>query len=257
MSNYSPSKIQQMIRNLEGIFKTSRSEDQRKRVFRDIQMWKKELERVQAESGYEEPVYNSNHSNHNDDNSLESYELLKGIPIIQMNPNVYNKEANEVYTFIKHFEEEYLSVLSEYHLKTDFSHALLRDSFFTIIHDCYSAIRGYIDVLDKQGNESFPEDYRAKLKMTVQAEYRNMVTKVGDFFRKLYKFVDELIEDNKNDGHLLLNASSKLHFTKGTGGSKFLEGYSVLEGLQDLHLFLTELLDYLNLPDIKKKDELY
>ncbi len=257
MPEKSREQIEQLIKNLQGVLKTSVDQAQRVRVYKDIQKWKTELERVIEEEEYEEEedeeetYYTIDDDVQHSGDPRSSYPILKNIPLSKLS-TTSTREINEIYTFLTYIEEEYLGLLSEYHLKIDFSHSLTRDSFYTDIHDSHSALKLYAEAFRKANDDNLAKNYQEKLKLSAQAEYRNLITKLGDFFRNLYKFVEVMVTDFENGGHLVTNPDTKLTFDSSLGGSRVLEGCTVIEGLKDLYRFLNELLDYLNFPEIKK-----
>ncbi|MDH4128263.1 MAG: hypothetical protein OEV44_05880 [Spirochaetota bacterium] len=257
MPESSSARIQQIIRNLEGVLKTTSNDVQRKRVYKEIQQWKEELDKLPRNFLFDNDTINFDKDVKTEkSNPLDNYELLKHIPIIKVNSEVNNRELNEIYTFTKYFEDEYLGMLSEYHIKLDFNYSHNRDIFYSQIHDVHLAIKSYADVLEKANKSNIETEQKSRLKLTAQGEYRNVINKISDFYNKLFEFVNNLVDNYDNHGNLISNPKSKLHFNSNVNSSMVLEGCTVIEGVKDLHRFLTELLDYLNLPNIKKKDKI-
>ncbi len=259
MPTNDPQKIQTIIRNLEGVLKTTRDDTQKRRVYKEIQHWKKELEMssnalIDLENEEYEKSAPGNHSENSHIDPLEEFEILKLIKIIQFNHKLNNRELDEIYTFVKYFEDEYLGMLGEYHIKLDYNIAHVREGFYTKVHDIHLAIKNYAESLLRIDNNTFDSSQKSRQKMDAQVEYRNLISKVGEFFKKLYQFIDNLIEDNQNGGNLVSNPHHKLKFDSKLDVSQVLQGCTVIEGLKDLHHFLSEIMNYLNLPDLKKDE---
>ncbi len=253
MAELDHQRIREMIDNLEGVLKTSGDADQKKRVTVEILKLRKELERnpLRILDDEDEDSEETIQQEEELKDPLDYYDILKHIPIQQIGRGFYNREINEIYTFIKHFEDEHLGMLGEYHLKLDYDQSIARDSFYSKIHDLHTVINHYANALEKYEQLKDSLSDKTNQKLLVQEEYRNLLTKLGNFFRKLYKFVDDLVENYNNNGNLVLNPHDKLSFDSSLGESQVLNGCTVIEGIQDLHRYLTELLEYLNLPDIK------
>ncbi|GMT48565.1 MAG: hypothetical protein IEMM0008_0104 [bacterium] len=255
MAELDHQRIREMIDNLEGVLKTSGNADQRKRVTIEIHKLRKELERnplrILDDDDEDEDTQEAVQQEEELKDPLEYYDILKNIPVQQTGRGFYNRELNEIYTFIKYFEDEHLGMLGEYHLKLDYDQSLVRDNFYSKIHDLHTVVNHYANALEKHEQLKESLSNRTNQKLLVQEEYRNLLTKLGDFFRKLYKFVDNLVESYNSNSNLVLNPHDKLSFDSSLGESQILNGCTVIEGIQDLHRYLTELLEYLNLPDIK------
>ncbi|MDH5681497.1 MAG: hypothetical protein OEZ36_07915, partial [Spirochaetota bacterium] len=144
-----------------------------------------------------------------------------------------------------------IGIIGEYHLKLEFNQSQSREVFYTSIQDIRIALANYGDILAKLDEERMNVTAQARLKMESQAEYRNVINKMGNFYRKIFKFLDNLVKDFVNGGNLIINPHDKLHLDKDLAYSQVLEGCTVIEGLKDFHNFLSELLEYHNFPDLK------
>lgn len=235
-------QVERTIKNLENVLKMSKDQIQRQRVFKDIQRWKEILETLPKKQVKELDSYDEEKSA----SALADYELLKYITVLQMNKKIDDKDLNEIFTFMKFFEDEYLGMLGEYHLKLDYNQSDLRNTFYPKLHDIHNALEHYANALIKFDDEYNPVD-KTRLKMMVQEEYRNLLKKVGDFLRRLSNFINDLVYDYEQSGSVIKNPHEKLRFSS---GGNVLNGYTVIEGLKDLQLFLAELLDYLNIPEM-------
>ncbi len=252
MAELDHQRIREMIDNLEGVLKTSGSVDQRRRVAVEIHNLKKDLEKNPLTLLDEDEVsQESTDPEEATKDPLDYFDILKHIPIVETSRGFVNRELDEIYTFLKYFEDEHLGMLGEYHLKLDYNRSLVRDGFYSKIHDLHTVINHYANALAKYEHDKDLLVSKTNQKLLVQEEYRNLLTKLGSFFRKLYQFADDLVENYNNNGNLVLNPHDKLTFDSSLGESQVLNGCTVIEGIQDLHRFLTELLEYLNLPDLK------
>ncbi len=241
-----PIKIRKIINNLKGVLKTSSNETQRIRVYKEIQKLEKELLSLDLEESSDD----SHLDYDNTSNSISEYKYLKDIEVLKVPSSVDNSEANEIYTFLKYFEEEFLVLLSPYYIKLGLNYSITRETFYTDIYNCYSALYLYVETLEKIANDSLLENYKIKLKLDSQSEYRNLFSKLSTFLHKLYKFTYDLIENYDTGGRLILNADDILKLEVPLKGKMLLRDYTVIDGFRYLYDFLTELIDYLRLPRI-------
>ena len=93
----------------------------------------------------------------------------------------------------------------------------------------------------------------AELRQRSFKKQRNLAVEVDRFFRSLYEFADELIEDLDQDGLKCLNGEEVIQFDR-IEGHRYLEGVKVKDALKRLKDLSEEVVRYLNIPQIKAQE---
>ena len=256
-------KIRLLTRQLEMVAKTSRNSEQKKRVLNQLAVLKKDAIRVQEGSFGDQDVRRylgeASPSNQNDQDAgqvqneaLPRFSLLSEIPIQPASPECSEQEVNEIASYLKHFEHEYLSVLGNYQLKLDFNHAQKRDTYFNAYGTIQHSLKSYLDVVhDVASGRVASGEHADSLRLMKRKMFMDLIMKTSDFVRGLFDFLTILTTDYQNGGNLMLNPEQVLDFDA-LQGKRELDGMLVAEGIERIRLFLDEFSEYLNVPGLKK-----
>lgn len=255
-------KIEALSRRLETVLKTSVNPEQKKRVSQQLANLKKDSIRLSEGNFDQEDVRRYlgeagvSRSEASDEGRTisagERFELLSTIEIQPASPECDEREANEVVSFLRHFEREYLSVLGNYQLKLDFNHTQKRDMFFNLYGAIQQALKSYLDIVhDIALGSVASREHADSLRQMKRKLFMDLLMKTGEFVRGLYDFLSLLMSDYRNGGNLILDPEKILEFDA-LHGQRELDGMQIVEGIERMRLFLAEFSEYLNIPGLKK-----
>jgi hypothetical protein len=159
------------------------------------------------------------------------------------------QEINAINAYLQFFESEYMSPLGGHILKLDFSHSQRRDTHIHNFSSLQLALKGYLDdlVTLAKAHDVTQKESTARAQQVQRKMVMDLIVKCGEFSGGLYKFVGNLLEDHRNEGNLILNPEDAIEFDP-LHGKRILNGKSVIEGLEQIRLFLGEFTAYLNVP---------
>ena len=255
-------KIRLLSRQLEMVLKTSGNSEQKKRVSQQLANLKKDRIRLDEGSFGEDDVRRylgdvsldkgEDDDEEEDDAGVSRFSLLSAVEIQPASSECTEQEVNEIASFLRHFEREYLSVLGNYQLKLDFNHAQKRDTFFNLYGAIQHSLKSYLDIVhDIAGGRVASGDHADSLRQMKRKLFMDLIMKTSDFVRGLHDFLSLLMSDYQNGGNLVLNPEQVLAFDA-LHGHRELDGMQIAEGIERIRLFLEEFSEYLNVPGLKK-----
>ncbi len=253
---------QLVLKQLEGVLKTSKDEEQRLRVFQQIKGTKKEIIRLSNDNadttlpplGPDEIEYKDDQEPANSKTEAEiekTYQIIHHLNIIPLHPLSLNEDINFIGTAMQEFENEYWGVLSDYHLNLDYANSNKRDAFLTKLENNKRGIREYIKILDEMAHTN-RDDFKKQLLSMASKQERSVIMEATEFFHELMDFLEALSLDHENHGNIIMNPLDVLEFDK-LYGEKKLNKKTVIEGVNQTLIFVQEILDFVNLPNIYKK----
>ena len=253
-------KIQGLVKRFEMVMKTSSNPQQQKRASVHIAKMNKDLEKLNKgdfseEDGKKYFQFDVPKRISDDENSgsfTGKYEILHTVPILQASKFCSIPEVNAIYSYLAYFENEFWGGISDFHLKLDFNHSQKRDIFYHNLNVLKISFKNYLDILEDLENTTNTLEYTENLKKMRSKYYMELLIKVGEFISQLYQFITSIILDYESEGNIILNPHEVLNFDK-IQGERDLEGLTVLQALKKLQQFLSEVAEYLSLPEIKKK----
>lgn len=256
-------KIKKVIKQLEGVYKISSSEEQKHRIETELKKLHFDLKKAEAEVK-EGIVTESKETEEEELDETRNIELdavtvqegnttlLDEIEIKTIHKNSNDEELNRLSTYIDEFEHEYWAVLSDYHLNLDFNTSMERDTFYGKLEGCKRSIKAYQKTLDEYDRENLSKEYIQQLNNMKTKQRMTLIVDVNEFFREVEIFVSRLIEDYKNSGNIVLNPLQKLTFSK-LEGKKKVSGKKVIEGLEQVYNYTNEVINFSNLPKFINK----
>ncbi|HOG63989.1 MAG TPA: hypothetical protein PLD82_00960 [Spirochaetota bacterium] len=255
-------KISLLSRQLEMVLRTSGNPDQKKRVSQQLAALKKDRLRLDEGSFGEDDIRRylgdvsaqqvESDEEEGSEETVGRFPLLSAVMIQPASPECNEQEVNEIASFLRHFEREYLSVLGNYQLKLDFNHAQKRDTFFNLYGAIQHSLKSYLDVVhDISSGRVASGEHADSLRQMKRKLFMDLIMKTSDFTHGLHDFLSLLISDYQNGGNLVLNPEQVLVFDP-LHGHRELDGMQIAEGIERIRLFLDEFSEYLNVPGLKK-----
>ncbi len=241
-------KLGKLIQQFEVVYRSSADADQRERVGKELRKLK----------SYKEKLKKFHRIDENDAGDEGAIDRLDGMPFLRAMAESDRKETaytdREVYhisLYLRFFEKDFLSILSETRLKLDFKHSLERDSFY----HRFESLRRRLEDFEEESARSgaADESQKAEMKQRSFKRQRNLAVEVDRFFRSLRAFAGELIQDLEQDGLKCLNGDDVIQFDR-IEGHRYLEGVKVKDALQRLKDLAHEVVQYLNIPQIRVQE---
>jgi hypothetical protein len=270
-------ELQNIIRQLEGVYKTSRDQGQKNRVYDQLKEIKRELQTLLESSQAEGKGTDEAPSSETPDSSLEQpadrpkqapptggngstpgaasaqqYRLIHSLRIDPIHPLADNDEVNFLAAAMKEFEDEYWGALSDYHLTLEYAQSNKRDSFLTMLENNKRHFKEYIKILEEVEHQP-REEFKKQLQNMALKQERHVIMETTNFFNQLQEFLENLLADNENHGNMILNPDEVLKFNK-LYGEKKLSGMKVIDGVKESLEFLDESTKYLHLPSFYRKE---
>lgn len=236
-----------ILKQLEGVYKTSTSITQKRRVLKEIQGIKRVIERLQS-------MYDSDSHNRPRDGAdretAQSSSILDRIPVRPYKKDSHDREMNTIVSYMHYFENNYLPLLSEYYMKVDYSHSGKRDTFYPKFMEIMHLLKQY-DYEDRSvhggitgyGRSSSPD------KKVVRKGRQRYLFALDGFFKDLRGFVMILIEDYNKEGTFLVNPDDSIRLDN-FEENKALNDYTVVEALEEIYVFAEEFVGFLGMPEI-------
>lgn len=260
-------KIQELtsiIKRLEGVLKTSVNEEQKQRVLSELRTYKTELAKARREkeqsipsSVEQEPLFDENEraSVSKTIADKNDYEILSQVDEKRLCNECRDREMNDIYSFMIFFEEELWGIISDYQLKLDFNTAQLRDKFYMDFTRVFNLLKNHSKLLDNLSERNLSKSYYEQLNQTRLKDARGIVVSFGSFIRSLHGFTKRLIQSYKDSGGLVLNPDEPLKNDDFSMLNRY-KGVTIIQGLEIIEKFCAEIIDYLKVPELKRKDQL-
>ncbi|MFP4115331.1 MAG: hypothetical protein ACOC1I_03900 [Spirochaetota bacterium] len=244
-------QIRRNIESLQGKLKTTRNPFQQSSIAGELS--KLEQERMQIDSLFEEPPVEEDAD---EEAPEEHYPQLNGI--YQENPDLLQKsqhlerDIRASILYLDYFEREFLGMFTSRKMRLDVKYSVERDSFYDIYYQVSRSLQNYRTEADRIAAGSYTKQYEADiLKRKVEMRHAVLI-ELDWFFRKLKRFAKELIEDIEQDELRCQNPSEPLEYTS-LDGERLLRGQTVEEGIRMLYEYVSEAVDYLEIPEFQQR----
>ncbi len=255
MENKSETKtIVKSIRMLEGVLKTTPSATQRGRVKKEIDLLRQKLaemypgEDIKAvEEAVEHDFLRGFVAEVRD---FSGYETLKHVDIQPFSNFKDDQEINEAASILVYFEERIWGAISDQHTKLDFSNSGERDTLYRKLDQCTRALKIFCQTIEDIG-KSKSTDYVSQLNLMRVKQGRLFLYDIHDFFKGVQKFLTSLISESDFGGSMLLNPADPIVYADYEKYTTF-QGTTVINALKFMKIFVTEALDVIKVPEIKK-----
>jgi hypothetical protein len=269
-----------VLKQLEGVYKTSSSVFQKKRVLREINHVKNLIQNLRGkllisvaeedEEFFDYEAFGSKSSGSESDRSddfgsskavLEEiaenplrtapkgYSLLGYIPITRHREDSRDREIDVVVSYVDFFEKNYLPLLSDYYIKFNFSHSIKRDTFYPRHMEIKKVLKEYNYELDVLNREEFDSIAHYRDKSVIHKVRHRYLLLLDKYFKDLRDFLETVFDDIKTGGNMVLNPHDPVNLSEFEDNRR-LDGVSVSEILEEMRTFSDEFTRFLSLPDI-------
>lgn len=160
-----------------------------------------------------------------------------------------DSEVNILFHYLNFFYQEFLSVFSERKMRLDFKFSLERDKFHHLYQELTRHLKDYQDEVYRLKQGKFSREMQLELKHRNMQKKRNILIETDRFFKRLEKFLYEILNDLNGDELICLNGDDIINFDF-IEEKRYLEGFTVRDGMHKLYNFVIEVIGFLNIPDI-------
>jgi hypothetical protein len=262
-----------VLKQLEGVYKTSRSLFQRRRVLQEIENVKNLIKNLNGKlliCCSEEDEENAVLENPVLENAVlenfvfqgfspqgsslpraaqRGYSLLSFIPVFRYREDSRDREIDAVVSYVDFFEKNYLPLLSDYYIKLDFSHSIKRDTFYPRHMEIKKVLKEYDYELDVLNREEFNSIAHYRDKSVIHKVRHRYLLLLDRYIKDLRDFLETLVDDLRTGGNIILNPQDQVNLSEFQDNRR-LDGLSISEILEEMRTFSDEFTRFLSLPDI-------
>jgi hypothetical protein len=238
------------LKQLEGVYRTSTNVSQRSRVSKEIEAVKESIKNLRGKL----VIYGFEHEFVEDGEETTDIKdvktsILDEISVPPFRKESRDKEIDAVVSYIRFFEENYLSILSEYYIKLDFNHSIKRDTFYPRFMEIKKILKEYNYELDILSREEFNNIAFYRDKSVVYKIRQRYFIALDGYFKDLRNFLEILVDDYRTNGNIVLNPDDILGFSDFEANHR-LNGITVIDSLNEIFIFTSEFLRFLGMPKL-------
>jgi len=236
------------LKQLEGVYRTSSNVSQRSRVSREIEAVKESIKNLRGKLviyGFEHEFFEEGEETTEGEEVKTS--ILDDISVPPFRKESKDKEIDAVVSYVGFFEENYLSILSEFYIKLDFNHSIKRDTFYSRFMEIKKILKEYNYELDILSREEFNNIAFYRDKSVVYKIRQRYFMALDGYFKDLRNFLAILVDDYRTNGNIVLNPDDVLGFSDFEANHR-LNGISVVNSINEILTFTIEFLHFLGMP---------
>jgi hypothetical protein len=246
-------KLERVIRQYEGVVRTTVDPAQQARVFeklKALRMYRDKLQRTFEASGGPEAA----EAEAEPPDPLEKYSYLAlARSLCGPADEGSDRETAALTTYLRCFAAEYLVLLSQRQLKLDFKYSLERDGFYGRYRDLQRKLDDLRQELLKNERGEHRPELREEAHKRAFKMHRSVAVETHRFFKAIVAFASDLIEDIETDGFKCLNGTATVRFEP-VEGKRHLEGVRVVDALKQMRGYAAEVIEFLNLPEFEAQE---
>lgn len=236
-----------ILKQLEGVYKTSTDLDQRKRVAKGIRDVKRSISNLQSILSVQEKYGLS--QDQKEEESEDAFKLLNRITVTKFVNDSRDTEMDAIVSYVDFYEKNYLPVLSEYYVKLGYNNSMKRDTFYPRYMELKKILNEYMYEVEVRNSEEFTKIAVYKDTSLVYKLRQQHLIGLDRYYRDLRSFIDELLDDHSSGSSSVLNPLDFVSMSEFEVDRK-LDGYTVINALMELHTFSDEIIRFLAIPNI-------
>ena len=234
-----------ILKQLEGVYKTSTDIDQRRRVAREIRDVKRSISNLQSILSLQQKYGLTQEQQELEGD--EAFKLLSRIMVAKFISDSRDAEMDALVSYVDYYEKNYLPVLSEYYVKLDYNNSMKRDVFYPRFMEMKKMLNEYMYEVEVQVREEFTSIAVHKDKSLVYKLRQQYLMGLDKYFRDLRSFLDELMADHATGGSSVLNPLDFVSMSEFEVDRK-MDGYTVINALMEIQTFSDEIIRFLAIP---------
>ena len=259
-------KLLDYIQKMEGIVRTSPSADQVSRVRKQILQYGERLkkyipeinvsrintEQIKNQLGLSEKYAERSNSSKSSVSDAPVLDILSRYPTQPASPNSTDKEINFLATSVRIIQKEYWPIILDQHCKLDFSHSTERDAIRAQFESSNRSLKILMETIEEYANAD-KQDFREQLLKMKNKQSRVFMYEVNDNLKKMRDFLQKLVKDINFSGNVIMNKGQTLRFNPRYEDATALEGRILDEGIREFFIYVDQVIEKLNLPEMKIK----
>ncbi len=236
-----------VLKQLEGVYNTSGDKLQKRRVLKEIEDVKQTIKGIKGRIivlGIENDLFEEENIN-----NPGMVSVLNVVRITKYREDSRDREIDAVTSYMEFFERNYLSILSEYHIKLDFNHSIKRDVFYPRFMEIKKILKEYDYELDVLNREEYNNIAFYRDKSIIHKIKHRYLLSLDRFFKDLRTFLNVLVDDFNKGGIVILHPQDFLSFSEFEKDRRF-EGHAVIDAIKEMYLFSDKFTRFLGLPNM-------
>ncbi|MBN2039576.1 MAG: hypothetical protein JW864_06020 [Spirochaetes bacterium] len=246
--------IVKTIKLLESIFKTNRNELKKAQIRRDINKLRSQLKEIYPDSDLkdiENTIYaNLMASPAPEEHAITKFKNLSSITIELFSSHKEDAEINEAASIMKYFQERIWVVISDQHVKLDYTNSSERDTLYRKLDECNRAFKTFCQTIDDI-EKTRSTEYLNQLHLMRVRHGRLFLFEIHQFFKSVRQFISNLIANYESGGNMILNPDDMIQYAEYEEYSTY-ENWSVINALINMLEFINEALELINIPNLKQ-----
>ncbi len=258
-------KVVKYLKQMEGIIRTSPSEEQKARVQKELAKQRARLtqmvpgldatkmsaDQVVEELGVSAPAAAAPAARSAAPSGGGSgHRVLDKFPVSKATPHSTDPDVNFLATVFRTIQNEYWPAIAEQHCRLDFSRASERDSLRTQLENVIRNMKVLLETIEEYSGAE-KQDFREQLLKMKNRQTRAFIFDSSEMLKKLREFLRSLTEDLERGGGIVTNKNEPIKFNSKYEDATVLEGRPVSEGIREFAQFVEEAIEELNMPTLK------
>ena len=249
-------KYQKILIQLEKINSNSNFPDQKERVSRDILKYRAKILSI-SPNGIPDTIQSfsrseSNSQNSDDDtppkkNNLQIQTIFDNLVVMRLSPHSTDQEINFLSTVINMLEIEFMPVISDSHIKFDFSHISERNNIQKQFESLKRTLKVLIETVEEYSTTD-KQEFKEQMGRMKNKQSRVFISEASELFKNFKTFIDSTLFDLSNRENIINNLDDTIKFNPKTEHGTILSGKSIPESLEAIGAFLEIALSNISVP---------
>jgi len=265
-------KLIKYIKSMQLIIRTSPNKDQVERIKKDLYKYIKKLQTLvpdfdpskETMEELERRLFQTNTfpSQKKEDSMFQNYydESVEKdqiswdykIPMKKASHHCNDQEINFLFSAIDFIQKEFWPILSEQHIRLDFTYSQERQSLRFQFDELIRELNSLIETVEDYALAENP-DFRDQLYKMKNKQIRLFLINANEFFKKLKDFLNRLLSELDKRTSVIKNLDDRIEFNPQFEEASLLNGYTIREALVEFIDLIQFILKKINLPDFKQK----
>jgi hypothetical protein len=265
-------KLIKYIKSMQLIIRTSPNKDQVERIKKDLYKYIKKLQTLvpdfdpskETMEELERRLFQTNifPSQKKEDSMFQNYynESVEKdqiswdykIPMKKASHHCNDQEINFLFSSIDFIQKEFWPILSEQHIRLDFTYSQERQSLRLQFDELIRELNSLIETVEDYALAENP-DFRDQLYKMKNKQIRLFLINANEFFKKLKDFLNRLLSELDKRTSVIKNLDDRIEFNPQFEEASLLNGYTIREALVEFIDLIQFILKKINLPDFKQK----
>lgn len=182
--------------------------------------------------------------------SSGGYTIFDKYPVEKASPNSSDPDVNMTASVLRVIQREYWPALSDQYCRLDFSNGAERDGIRMKLDNVLRNLKVLTETIEEYAMAE-KQDFREQLLKMKNRQSRVFMLETNEYLKELILFLKKLVGDVQTNGGIILNKEELLRFDGRYYDAKALEGRRLAEAIKEFHLYLSEAVERLRIPDIR------